>query len=137
MTDNRVRRLILAALVAIVAVLWLQPYSVVSPFQAYISPAQGFLHAALAQDSLELQRRAVSPQPVRWALQAAKRDSQALAVWAKVLRPYSGDRRGDTATVVFQVNANVCDLRPIAMTFVQDTSGPRVLRASSPCFADK
>jgi hypothetical protein len=136
MRNGRVRRLILAGLVAIAIILWLQPYSVTSPLQAYVEPARAFLRAALAQDSLELRRRAVSAQPVRWALHAAQKDSHALAVWAKLLRPYSGGRHGDTAMVVFQTNTTVCYLRPVAMTFVQSASGPRVLTASSSCFVD-
>jgi len=133
--NGRLQRLTLAALITIGIALWFQPYSVVSPFQAYIEPARGFLRAALVQDSLELRRRAVSPQPVRWALRAAETDPKGLAVWAKLVRPYSGDRHGDTVTVVFQTNTTVCYLRPIAMTFVQSASRPRVLTVSSPCFA--
>jgi hypothetical protein len=139
MKNGRVRagRLMFAALVAIVAVLWLQPYSVISPYRAYTEPARRFLRAALAQDSLELQRRAVSPQPVQWALQAAKGDARALEVWAKLLRPYSGRRHGDTTMVVFQTSTRVCYLRPLAMTFVQEAEEPRVLAASSSCFTDQ
>jgi hypothetical protein len=139
MRNGRVRagRLIVAGLVAIVAILWLQPYSVVSPYRAYTEPARGFLRAALAHDSLELQRRAVSSEPVRWALQAGEGDTKALAVWAKLLRPYSGRRHGDTAVVVFQTSTRLCYLRPVAMTFVQGAKGPLVLMASSSCFANE
>jgi hypothetical protein len=133
----RVGRLTLATLVAIVAVLWLQPYSFISPYREYTEPARHFLRAALAQDSLELQKQAVSSQPVYWALHAAKEDPGALTVWAKLLRPYSGRRRGDTTTVVFQTSTRVCHLRPVAMTFVRGAEGPRVLLASSSCFADR
>jgi hypothetical protein len=133
----RMGRLSLASLVAIVAVLWLQPYSFISPYRAYAESARHFLRAALAHDSLELHKQAISPQPVVWALQAANEDPGALAVWARLLRPYSGRRRGDTTTVVFQTSTRVCHLRPVAMTFVQGTEGPRVLVASSSCFADR
>jgi len=138
MTNGRVRAslLALATLVAIVAVLWLRPYSVVSPYRAYTEPARRFLRAALVQDSLELKTRAASPQPVRWALRAAQANPKALAIWAQVLRPYSGRRRGDTTTVVFQTSTRVCYLRPVAMTFIREAEGPRVLVASSACFAD-
>jgi hypothetical protein len=133
----RAGRLFLATLVALAAVLWLQPYTAASPYREYTEPARIFLRAALAQDSLELERRAVSPQPVRWALQAATGDSRALAIWAKVLRPYSGHRHGDTTTVVFQTSTRVCHLRPVAMTFIPGVEGPRVLAASSSCFTDR
>jgi hypothetical protein len=133
----RAGRLFLATLVALAAVLWLQPYTAVSPYREYAEPARTFLRAALAQDSLELERRAVSAQPVRWALQAATGDARALAIWAKVLRPYSGHRHGDTTTVVFQTSTRVCYLRPVAMTFVPGVEGPRVLLASSSCFTDR
>jgi hypothetical protein len=138
MTNGRVPAglLVLATVVAIVAVLWLQPYSVVSPYRAYTEPARRFLRTALVQDSLELKTGAASPQPVRWALRAARANPKALAIWAQVLRPYSGLQRGDTATVVFQTSTRVCHLQPIAMTFIRGAEGPRVLVASSACFAD-
>ena len=138
MKNGRMRagRILLAAFVGIVAVLWRQPYSVVSPFRSYTEPARAFLRAALAQDSLELRRRAVSPEPVQWALEAARGDAKALTVWASLLRPYSGRRIGDTAIVVFQTNTPLCHLRPVAMTFVNGTGGPRVLLASSSCFTN-
>jgi hypothetical protein len=137
MNNGRARagRLILAILVVIAAVVWLQPYSVFSPYRAYTDPARHFLRAALTQDSLELQRRAVSQQPVEWALDAGKGDRSALAVWAKLLRPYSGRRHGDTTTVVFQTSTRVCYLRPVTMTFVRTAAEPQVLVASSSCFA--
>jgi hypothetical protein len=132
----RVARLVLAALVVMAAVLWLQPYSVFSPYRAYTEPARRFLRAALAQDSLELQRRAISPHAVQWALDAGRGDRTALAVWASLSRPSSGRRHGDTTTVVFQTSTRVCYLRPVAMTFV-GTANPRVLMASSSCFAER
>ena len=138
MKNGRARagRLLLAILVVIAAILWLQPYSVFSPYRAYTDPARRFLRAALAQDSAELQRRAASPQPVQWALDAGKGDRSALAVWAKLLRPYAGRRHGDTTTVVFQTSTRVCYLRPVTMTFVRAATEPRVLLASSSCFAE-
>src|SRR5215211_417069 len=133
----RVVRLGLALLTLMAAVVWLQPYSVFSPYRAYSDPARRFLRAALAHDSLELRRRAASPQPVQWALQAAQGDRPALTVWARLLRPDIGIRHGDTTTVVFQTSTRVCHLRPVAMTFVRGASGLRVLAASSSCFASR
>jgi hypothetical protein len=130
-------RLLAATIIIFATVAWLQPYSVISPYRAYAEPARRFLQAALARDSAELRRRAVSTQPVEWALQASNGDTQALAVWAKLSRPYSGHRHGDTTTVVFQTSTRVCYLRPVAMTFVRGSEGPRVLLASSSCFADR
>ncbi len=133
----RMGRLILATLVLIAAVVWLQPYTVVSPYRGYTEPARRFLRAALAQDSMELQRRTASRQPVQWALEAGNGDRSALALWAKLLRPYSGHRHGDTTTVVFQTSTRVCYLRPVTLTFVRATAEPRVLVASSSCFAER
>jgi hypothetical protein len=133
----RVVRLGLALLTLIAAVVWLQPYSVFSPYRAYTDPARRFLRAALARDSAELQRRAASQQPVAWALKAGGGDRNALAVWAERLRPYSGHRQGDTTTVVFQTNTWLCHTRPVSMTFIQDAGEPRVLVASSSCFAER
>jgi hypothetical protein len=38
----------------------------------YTEPARHFLRAALTQDTLELERRAISPQPVRWGLASGR-----------------------------------------------------------------
>jgi hypothetical protein len=127
--------LVLATLLAGVLLLWFQPYSVISPYRTYTEPARRFLRAALTQDTLELQRQAVSAQPVRWALDAAQGDPNALAIWARLSRPYSGRRHGDTTTVVFQTSTRVCYLRPVTMAFVQGAGGPRLALASSSCFA--
>jgi len=137
MSDGRARviRLIVAILVAIAGVVWLQPYSVFSPYRAYTTPAREFLRAALARDSVELGRRAAASQPVEWGIHAGQGDRRALAVWANLLRPYSGHRHGDTTTVVFQTSTRVCHLSPVTLTFVQTTTEPRVLVASSSCFA--
>jgi hypothetical protein len=131
----KVGGLVLVTLLAIAAVLWLQPYSVSSPYRSYTEPARRFLRAALAQDTLELQRQALSAQPVQWALDAAQGDPNALAVWARLSRPYSGRRQGDTTTVVFRTSTRVCYLRPVTMVFVQQAAGPRLAVASSSCFA--
>jgi hypothetical protein len=139
MQTGRIRPgwLILVTAVAVAGVFWVQPYSVRSPYRSYTEPARSFLRAALARDSLDLKRRAVSAQPVRWALDAASGDSSALAVWATVMRPFSGRRQGDTTTVVFQTSTRVCYLRPVILTFVPGRQGPRMLGASSSCFASR
>jgi hypothetical protein len=139
MPNGRVRvgGLILATLLAGVALLWLQPYSVISPYRTYTEPARRFLRAALDQDTLELQRQTVSAQPVQWALDAAQGNPNALAVWARLSRPYSGRRHGDTTTVVFQTSTRVCYLRPVTMAFVPGAEGPRLALASSSCFAGR
>jgi hypothetical protein len=137
MPNGRARagRLVLAALLAAAAVLWLQPYSVISPYRVYAEPARHFLRAALTQDTLGLQRQAASVQPVQWALEAAHGDAGALAIWARLLRPYSGRRHGDTTTVVFQTSTRVCYLQPVTMAFVGGPESPRLAVASSACFA--
>jgi hypothetical protein len=112
--------LVLAPLLAGAILLWLQPYSVISPYRTYTEPARRFLRAALTQDTLELQRQAAATQPVHWALEAADGDPNALAIWARLSRPYSGRRHGDTTTVVFQTSTRVCY---------------RLALASSSCFA--
>jgi hypothetical protein len=127
--------LILATILAGAALLWLQPYSVISPYRTYAEPARRFLRAALTQDTVELRRQAASTQPVQWALEAADGDPNALAIWAQLSRPYSGRRHGDTTTVVFQTSTRVCYLRPVTMVFVPGAEGPRLALASSSCFA--
>jgi hypothetical protein len=135
MSNGRVRiaGLGLAALLAMAALMWLQPYSVFSPYRSYTEPARRFLRAALARDLLELQRQAVSAQPVEWALEAADGDPSALAIWMRSLRPYSGRRHGDTTMVVFQTSTRVCYLRPITLAFVGGTKARRLALASSSC----
>jgi hypothetical protein len=128
---------VLATLLAGAALLWLQPYSVISPYRTYAEPARRFLRAALTQDTVELQRQAVSAQPVQWALDAAQGDPNALAVWARLSRPRSGRRHGDTTIVVFQTSTRVCYLRPVTMAFVPGAKGPRLAVASSSCFAGR
>jgi hypothetical protein len=136
MPNGRARTLplLVGTALALGGVLWLQPYSVFSPYRPYAAPAKRFLRAALAGDSAGLERQAVSSAAVRWALGAARRDPAALAVWAGVLRPRAGQRRGDTVTVTFQTGTRVCYLRPVAMTFVGGAEAPRILAASSGCF---
>jgi hypothetical protein len=130
-------RLVLATLFAGAALLWLQPYSVSSPYRMYTEPARRFLRSAITHDTLELQRQAVSAQPVQWALDAAQGDPNALAVWARLSRPYSGRRYGDTTMVVFQTSTRVCYLRPVTMAFVPGAKGPQLAVASSSCFAGR
>lgn len=127
--------LVTATLLAGAGLWWLQPYSVISPYRAYTEPARRFLRAALSQDTLELRRQAASTQPVQWALEAADSDPNALAIWARLSRPHSGRRHGDTTTVVFQTSTRVCYLRPVTMAFVPGGKGPRLAVASSSCFA--
>lgn len=137
MSNDRVLAvaLIMASLMAGAVLLWLQPYSVVSPYQSYVDPARRFLRAALDQDTAGLEQQAAARQPVQWALEASAGDAEALAIWARLSRPYSGHRHGDTTTVVFQTSTRVCYLRPVTMAFVPDSSGPRLVLASSSCFA--
>lgn len=139
MPDARAIRLplLLAAVLGAAALLWLQPYSVVSPYRAYAEPGRRFLQAALALDTAELSRRSIAPQPVQWALRSGRGDRAALAAWSRVLRPYSGIRHGDTTLVVFQTSTRICYLRPVAMTFVGSPDRARLLVASSSCFAER
>jgi hypothetical protein len=127
----------LFGLAAIAGLLWTQPYSVFSGYRAYTEPARRFLQSALAGDSVGLERQAASAKPVQWALEAARQDPQALAVWARGLRPYSGEQVGDTAMVVFQTSTRVCYLRPVTMVFIKGAEGPRVFSASSSCFTHR
>lgn len=137
MPNGHVRKggLVLAVVLGSAGVLWFQPYSVESPYGSYTGPARRFLLAALTHDTLVLQRQTVSAQPVRWALEAAHGDPNALAIWARLLRPYSGRRHGDTTTVVFQTSTRTCYLRPVTMAFVGSRKSPRLAVASSSCFA--
>jgi hypothetical protein len=137
MTENRMRAawLVLAALLGVAAVLWVQPYTVFSPYGSYSDPARQFLRAALLHDSLALQRQAGSPGPVKWALDAARANPQDLAIWAQALRPLNGRRTGDTTVVVFQTSTRTCYLRPLVVSFAASLGRPRILKMSSSCLA--
>jgi hypothetical protein len=128
---------LLAGLLAFAAIMWFQPYSVFSPYRSYTEPARRFLRAALAKDTLELQRQSASRQPVEWALAASTADPSALAIWTRSLRPHSGRRHADTTTVVFQTSTRACYLRPITLVFVGGTESPRLALASSSCFSGR
>ncbi len=127
----------LVAAGALGAVLVVQPYSVRSPWQAYVRPAKRYLQTALARDSAGLERQSVSVAPVAWALHASRTDPEALAVWAQALRPLQGAQRGDTTDVSFQTSTGSCYLGPMVMSFVGRGENVRVVLASSSCFAEK
>jgi hypothetical protein len=114
--------------------LGLQPYSVRSPWQAYVQPARSYLHAALRHDSAALQQQSAGAAPVAWALEAARVAPESLAVWAAVLRPAAGRRWGDTTDVVFETPTDVCQFRPLLLRFMPRDGTPHVLAASSRCF---
>jgi hypothetical protein len=122
-----------ALLAASLAIL--QPYSVkTSPWAVYSRPAQRFLQAALRGDSLALVQQSESAEPVVWALTAARRHPDSLAVWAADAEAWTGGRWGDTAEVVLQTSAEVCKDHPIWIRFVGSGDHARVLRVSSTCF---
>ncbi len=118
--------------------LLVQPYSIgpgpPSHWDEYARPAQRFLQAALRRDSLELSRRSVSSGPARWALAAARRYPDSLAVWAREARVWSGFMRGDTAEVLLTTDSKVCEERPIWLRFLGDGGQPKVVEAGSSCF---
>jgi hypothetical protein len=111
-----------------------QPYSVPSRWAAYTTPMRSYLRAAVRQDSLALARQSTSPEPVLWALHAARSHPQALAVWARYARPGWGLVRGDTAIVVLESSTEVCNHDPIVLRLVGGDRHWRVVRASSACF---
>lgn len=121
--------------VTVFVMLGLQPYSVPSPWQAYLKPARSYLHAALRHDSAGLQELSAAAAPVVWALDAARSAPESVAVWAAVLRPAAGRRWGDTTDVVFETPTDVCQFRPLLLRFVPRDGTPHVLAASSRCFS--
>src|SRR5262245_6913146 len=88
---------VVAALVLAAAVLVLQPYSVISPWDAYTKPVRQYLRAALARDSLALARQSGADAPVAWALAAARTHRDSVELWARKAAAWAGTRHGDTA----------------------------------------
>jgi hypothetical protein len=124
--------LVAAALLA-TAVLTLQPYSSEGSGKGFGRPAERYVRAALAQDSVALVRLSATDSPVIWALAAARRYPAALAAWAHHSRAWTGERRGDTTQVFLYSAAAVCGDAPIQFRFVDARSGAKVIAASSAC----
>jgi hypothetical protein len=122
-----------AALLA-TAVLTLQPYSAEFPRTGFAKPAERFVRAALAQDSLALAQLSAADSPVVWALAMARHHPGSLAAWARHSQAFRGERRGDTTQVfVFSAVHMVCGNEPIEFRFVTGRDGARVLGASLDC----
>jgi hypothetical protein len=124
--------LVAAALLA-TALLTLQPYSAESVGKGFRRPAERYVRAALAQDSVALARLSATDSPVIWALAAARRAPAALAAWAHHTQAWTGERRGDTTQVFLYSRAALCDDAPIQFRFVDARSGAKVVGASSAC----
>jgi hypothetical protein len=134
MTDDKAPlylSLVAAALLA-TALLTLQPYSAESVGRGFGKPAERYVRAALAQDSLALIRLSATNSPVIWALAAARRSPASLAAWAHHTQAWTGERRGDT-TQVFLFGAALCGDAPIQFRFIDARSGVKVVSASSDC----
>ena len=124
--------LVAAALLA-TALLTLQPYSAEPVGKGFGKPAERFVRAALAQDSVALARLSATDRPVTWALAVARRAPGSLAAWAHHTQAWTGERRGDTTQVFLYSRAALCDDAPIQFRFVGARSGAKVVGASSAC----
>jgi hypothetical protein len=125
------------AVLLVAALAVLQPYSVTSPWSVYTRPAQRFLQAALREDSVALAHQSATSAPVVWALQAARKHRDSLAVWARNAEAWTGGKWGDTAEVLLQTPTEVCSKDPIWIRFAGMGDNAIVLRVSSTCFEDK
>jgi hypothetical protein len=119
---------------ALGALLVLQPYSVKSPWSVYREPAQAYFQAALRQDSAQLDHLSLSAEPVQWALRTGRSHRHDLSVWAHYSRPSVGIERGDTVAVVFENSTEVC---PIVLTFLRHHDAAQVLAASPWCYTSR
>jgi hypothetical protein len=124
--------LVAGALLA-TAVLTLQPYSAESVGRGFGRPAERYVRAALAQDSVALVRLSATDSPVTWALEAARRSPASLAAWAHHTQAWIGERHGDTTQVFLYSAAEVCGDAPIQFRFIDARSGAKVVGASSAC----
>jgi hypothetical protein len=135
MTDDKAPLYLSLVAVALLgtALLTLQPYTA-EPFGGgFGKPAERYVRAALAQDSVELVRLSVSDSPVIWALGAARRSPRSLAAWAHHTEAWTGERRGDTTQVFLYSAVAVCGDAPIQFRFVDERSGAKVVGASLNC----
>ena len=126
---------LLAGVLCVAALWFLQPYTVRSPWDAYTKPAQLFLETALKRDSVALSRQSGSIAPVVWALEAARTRPESLKAVARDAEAQTGQRRGDTADVL--LSAEACSRHPIWLRFVGSGERMKVLRASSACFESR
>ncbi|HET9038859.1 MAG TPA: hypothetical protein VFN40_01750 [Gemmatimonadales bacterium] len=115
------------------AVLVLQPYSAEWPGDGFRRPAEQYVQAALAQDSLALARLSATDSSVVWGLAMARRHPDALAAWARHSQAFTGERRGDTTQVFVYSASSPCDDVPIQFRFVHARNGQRVLGATLAC----
>jgi hypothetical protein len=120
----------IAAAIMAAAVLIFQPYSVRSPWDAYSAPAQRYLRAALEQDTAALTRQTVDNRSVAWALAAARRQPDSVALWARKAVAWAGVRHADTADVFVAPPWSSCNM---VIRFVGPTRHPRVAQATARC----
>jgi hypothetical protein len=119
--------------VLLAALFILQPYSADWPSE-YADPARRYIRAAMHQDSATLMQLSTSESPVRWALAAARRHPEVLALWKGKIEAWTGERRGDTTEVfVYPYPWGPCDEKPIVLRFVRSAAAPKVTEASSGC----
>ena len=121
--------------ILLAALLILQPYSADWPGAAYTASARRYVRAAMRQDSAALMRLSSSGSPVQWALAAARRHPDLLAVWQGRIEVWTGQRTGDTTEVFVYPYppAKACEEEPIVLRFVSSGSAPKVSEASSAC----
>ncbi len=122
-----------AAVLLVAALLTLQPYSGDWPGGGFTRPAERYVRAALAQDSLALARLSAADSPVVWALAMARRHPGSLAAWARNSEAWRGERHGDTTQVFVYSAGEVCGDAPIHFRFVDARDGALVVGASLTC----
>ena len=101
-----------------------------------IEPIRTFLSRALAHDSVALATQAGDEQPVRWVLEAMRRDSAAVREWAESRPRVTSTHRGDTLWVTLRrpgSTARCSPLYPLAAGFLDGPRGLRLIHLSSSC----
>ena len=121
---------IAAATLFVAAVLTLQPYSA---DRGFAIPAERYVRAALAHDSMRLASLSVADSPVSWALDMARRHPTSLEAWARHSEAFTGERHGDTTQVFLYSRDAVCGDEPIQFQFVGLRTGARVAGANLRC----
>ena len=119
-----------AATLLTAAVLTLQPYSA---DRGFAIPAERYVRAALAQDSMALANLSVADSPVAWALHMARRSPTSLEAWARHSEAFTGEHHGDTTQVFLYSRDAVCGDEPIQFEFVGLRDDARVAGVGLHC----
>src|SRR4051812_42683397 len=109
-----------------------QRYAVANPWKPYSNAVQQFIAAGVRGDSSSLTQQSVRAEPVRWVLDAARRQPGMLNSWSRDLQAGAGERHGDTVVVLLWANdvAGCSRLSSVSASLLNHSAAPRLLTLS-------